>query len=498
MHDTDYTLTSPLPGPVNGGAPLLALTIVWHADAAMIGAQYVDGRRQTALELARFAPLFAHPGAAGLPLGHGGISRQPLRFMRGESDCLSVSVPATSMVVELNGAAIDGAVGFDAAQLAHGQILTLGRAVVLCVHWMDCLPAHNPVPGLAGVGSAAIGVRNQIRMVAPTDLPVLLLGATGTGKEIAARAIHALGRRCDAPLVSVNMAALNDALAAADLFGAARGAYTGAQGQRDGLFAQADGATLFLDEIGNAPVGVQPMLLRVLDGGDYRPLGAAHDRKSSARLIAATDQDLSATGFNQALLRRLEGFVIQLPPLCTRREDIGVLIVHMLQGDPVLAQLPVALVAEMAAFDWPGNVRQLAYALKRAVLLVQGGAVPTLGNLVRLDIASVAPPSVAAVAATVPARRKPASLAPDDVLAAMEQHAWTIQAAALALGVSRPSLYKLLDSHPAIRRAEAIPDAELERALLATGGDVAAGAALLKTPAEALRRRWHHLRMVEP
>ena len=499
MNDFDLTLTSPLPSAGDAGVPLLALTIVWHPDVSRIGAQFIDGTPEGAVALSRFMPAFAHPGAMGLPLGHAGISRQPLLLTRDGRGGVDIVVPATAMVVELNGRTIAGTVELHAAQMAQGQILTLGRAVVLCLHWMDRLPARNPVPGLVGVGSAAIAVREQIRIVAPTAVPVLLLGETGTGKEIAARAIHALGRRADAALVTVNMAALNESLAAADLFGAVKGAYTGAQSQRDGLFAQADGATLFLDEIGNAPASVQPMLLRVLEDGDYRPLGAVQDRHTSARLIAATDQDLDAAGFNQALLRRLEGFVIQLPPLRARREDIGVLMLHMLREAGAGTALPVALVADMAAYDWPGNVRQLANALKRAVLLVQGGATPSLDQLVRRGAPGpaapdAAPPDRGAAPAGLPVRRKPASVSAVEVLDAMERHAWTIQAAASALGVSRPSLYKLLENHPEIRRAETIPDAELERAMAAAGGDVALGATLLKTPMEALRRRWRYLR----
>jgi two-component system nitrogen regulation response regulator GlnG len=352
------------------------------------------------------------------------------------------------------------------------------------------------------VGAAAIGLRDQIRMVAPTDIPVLLLGETGTGKEIAARAIHALGQRAQMRLVAVNMAALNESLAAAELFGAARGAYTGAQ-ERRGLFAEADGATLFLDEIGNAPPSVQPMLLRVLEGGDYRPLGASQDRKSTARLIAATDQDLDAAAFNQALLRRLEGFALQLPPLRERREDIGVLIVHLLQAHGAQPVLPVELVVEIACYDWPGNIRQLGHTLRRAALLVQHGGSPQLEQLVRLTPApsgsaarmmpavDAAPPP-AAVAAEPP-RRKPSDLTDADVLDAMAGNDWNIQAAARALGISRPTMYKLLDAHGEIRWAERIPAAEIEQALAACDGDVARCAVLLKTPTESLRREVRRL-----
>lgn len=495
MTYSDYTLTSPL-SDLDKAAPLLALTIVWHPDPARIGEQFVGGAGGALIELNRFAPLFMHPGSDGLALGHGGISRQPLRLLRDADDNLAMTLPASQMVVEVNGRIVKDAVTFDAAQIAAGQILTLGRAVVLCLHWMHRLPKLNAVPGLIGVGSASVAVREQIRMVAPAGLPVLLLGETGTGKGIAARAIHALSGRAAAPLVTVNMAALNEPLAAVELFGAAQGAAAGVPAPRDGLFAQADEATLFLDEIGNAPALVQPMLLRVLEGGDYRPVGATQDRHSSARLIAATDQDLDTAAFNQALLRRLEGFVIQMPPLRARREDIGVLIVHLLAEQGATVDLPVALVAELAAHDWPGNVRQLSHALRRAVLMLGEGVVPPLEQLVP----SARPPAAQESAAAAPARtapagrRKPSALSDGDVLGAMAAHEWNIQAAALALGISRPSLYKLLEDHPDIRRAESIPENDIARAMQECAGDVERCAALLKTPAEALRRRWRVLR----
>jgi two-component system nitrogen regulation response regulator GlnG len=501
LDSTEYTQTLQLSAQGMPGRPLLALTIVWHPDPARIGEQFVGD--PGTLEVNRYAPLFYRPGQAGLPLGHGTISRDPVRIVRErDGDGVVVHLPASRMPVELNGRAATGQVRFDAADVARGQVLTLGRAVVLCLHWMECLPKHNPVPGLVGVGAAAIALRDQIRMVAPTDIPVLLLGETGTGKEIAARAIHALGQRAQARLVAVNMAALNESLAAAELFGAARGAYTGAQ-ERRGLFAEADDGTLFLDEIGNAPASVQPMLLRVLEGGDYRPLGASQDRKTTARLIAATDQDLDTAVFNQALLRRLEGFAIQLPPLRARREDIGVLIVHLLQAHGAQPVLPLELVVEIACFDWPGNIRQLGHTLRRAALLVQHGGTPQLEQLVRLtpapagSAARLAPAVESAPPAPVGApeapRRKPSDITDAEVLQAMAGNEWNIQAAARALGISRPTMYKLLDAHREIRWAERIPADEIAQALAACAGDVGRCAELLKTPTESLRREVRRL-----
>ena len=496
MFDADNTLTSPLAGSTNAGPPILALTVLWHPDLQRVGEQYLEPDARSAIEVSRFLPLFAHPGADGLGLGHGGVSRQPLRIARAADGGLQVAPPDSRMVVEVNGVEIHTPVALDAGELERGVVLGLGRAILLCVHWTDRLPRANPVPGLIGVSSGAIQARELIRTVAATELPVLLLGETGTGKEVAARAIHALGRRAGTPLVAVNMAVLNEGLAAAELFGTTRGAYTGAQSARSGLFAEADGATLFLDEIGNTPAAVQPMLLRVLESGQYRVVGGDTDRRSSARVIAATDQDLSGQDFSQALLRRLERFVITWPPLRARREDIGVLIVHALAqarsaGGAALPALPFAFVSACANYDWPGNVRQLSHVLARALLLAQAGQLPLFEALVGVRHA-VTPASVVAAAAPVPARRRALDqLSDDEVVAALHNNGWQIQGAAAELGISRPSMYKLIEAHPAIRRPEAIGLETLQQALQQSGADVERCAALLLTPAEALRR---HLR----
>jgi len=511
MIDADYTQTSPLSTHSKNTSPLLGLTIVWHPDHNRIGEQFVSGTfasksADRIIDISRFLPLFCKPGAEGLALGHSAVSRDSVRLQFDEHNGVTLHLPISRMVVELNGEQIHTSCYLTAAQLEAGQILGLGRTILLCLHWMHCLPKHNPIAGFIGVGTAAIVARDQVHQVANTDLPVLLLGETGTGKEIAAQAIHVLSKRADATLVTVNMAALNESLAAADLFGAVKGAYTGAQTARKGLFGEAAGATLFLDEIGNAPSTIQPMLLRVLEGGDYRPLGAQQDQQSTARIIAATDQNLESESFNQALLRRLESVVIHLPPLRARREDIGVLILHLLHGNPLFNDtiiLPASLVTELACYDWPGNIRQLSQVLKRVMLALQMGEAPSLASLVKAlpkpttstttiqlspsaervrDITEEAPTA---------ARKKLAELSDADVLEALENNAWNIQAAAKSLGISRPSMYKLLEQHPQIRRAEQIPDEEIRHTLKTSAGDMEHCASLLKTPSEALRR---HLR----
>jgi two-component system nitrogen regulation response regulator GlnG len=515
MNDMECTLTSPMLAIRHDGEPMLGLTIAWHPDPDRVGQQFIVAARTEVLELSRYLPLFHRPEQAGHGLGHGGVSREPLRIVRESDGGIEIRPPESRMVVELNGAEIHCPTRLSSAQVEAGAILGLGRTVLLCLHWMRCLPRHNPAGSFLGVGNAAIKTRDLIRQVAATDSPVLLLGETGCGKEVAARALHALSPRASAPLVAVNMAALNESLAAADLFGAARGAYTGAQTARNGWFAEAEGGTLFLDEIGNTPASVQPMLLRVLECGQYRPLGAQRDQISTARLIAATDQNLYTDSFNQALLRRLESFIIPIPPLRARREDIGLLLVHLLRIAPpgtTDCTLPTALVSRFVSHDWPGNIRQLTHVFRRAALALQNGEHPDFEFLVdeptresgvrsgirsgerssadRHKTALPAQTDDKPVMSTtdVPHRKKPSHLSVHDVLAAMENSYWNVQGAADALGISRPSMYKLLEENPQIRAPEKIPTEEIRQAMLSCGGDPERCASLLKTPCEALRR----------
>lgn len=497
--DADFTLTSALPPAISSAGSLLGLTILWHADATRIGQQYIGPPGAGVIELNRFLPLFRHPGADGCALEHRCVARDPLRIARDGADGVTITAPLSRMALEVNGAAANGVLSFTAEQVERGIVLGLGGCLLVCVHWMRRLPKANALPGMLGVGSAAIAAREQVRQAAWHDMPVLLLGETGTGKDVAARAIHAAGARAGRPFVAVNMATLGETLAAADLFGAVKGAYTGAESARSGLFADAADGTLFLDEIGDTPATVQPMLLRVLESGEYRALGGRHDLRSQARLISATDQDLGARAFSAALLRRIEACVIRLPALRERREDIGVLVRHFLaecaQPGEAEVLLPVSFVSALCNDDWPGNVRQLAHVVRRAALAVRAGETPLLAQFMRVERnAPTVPapaPAPAGVVAPKPRRIAIAEVGDAAVLAAMDNNQWRIRGAALELGISRPSLYKLLEAHPRIRRPEAIGDEELRRALAQHDGELGKCAAALRTPGEALRR---HLR----
>lgn len=486
LQDNDSTISVVLDGAA-ATRPLLALTILWHPLTSRVGEQYLEAGET--LTLGRYVPLFQRldgDGGEAAPLAERCVARMPLTIRRRADGGVDISLPESRMAFDCDGSTVTQSHQLTAAQLAQGVVLSLGRAVLVCLHRMTTLPKANAIGGLIGVGAAALQLRELVKQAAAVDLHVLLLGPSGSGKEVAAQAIHAASRRTGAPLVTVNMASMSESLAAADLFGAAKGAYTGSLTAREGYFGEAGEGTLFLDEIGDTPQAVQPMLLRALDSGQYRPVGASVDRRNAARLIAATDRDLERSAFNQPLLRRLEAFVIRMPALRERREDVGLLILHFqrawMRRSGQTVELPLSLVRDMCHFDWPGNVRQLAHVVGRACIALAAGEQPALDALLGL-------PSALQGAPAAPARRvELGDVDAQQVMRAMEESGWRIRSAAQALGISRPSLYKLLAKHPQIRRLDAIAPDELQAAWLASGADALRCASALKTPSEPLRR----------
>jgi len=220
-----------------------------------------------------------------------------------------------------------------------------------------------------------------LERVAPTDVPVLIEGESGTGKDLVARAIHAMSRRASRPYVSLNMSAIPETLAESELFGHEKGAFSGAATARHGFFAEVEGGTLFLDEIGALPQGLQPKLLRVLQDGDYIPVGSRHPRKADVRILCATNEDLrnkvAQGSFREDLYYRIHVMPVRLPPLRARREDIPALVDHFVKkhaqrlGRPPLAPEPDTLRA-LLDYRWPGNVRELENCIERALLLSKG------------------------------------------------------------------------------------------------------------------------------
>jgi two-component system, NtrC family, response regulator AtoC len=235
--------------------------------------------------------------------------------------------------------------------------------------------------GIVGSSRAMQDVIHRLERVAESKSTVLITGETGTGKELAARVIHARSAQRDMPLIKVNCAAIPDTLLEAELFGYVRGAFTGATTNKKGRFALADGGTLFLDEIGTLMPALQAKLLRVLQEREFEPLGSERTQKVDVRVIAATNRDLRAMvtegRFQEDLYYRLSVIPIEIPPLRERKDDIPSLVEHFLRkhgartGKGTLALAPGALQA-LRDYDWPGNVRELENTIERAVVLSPG------------------------------------------------------------------------------------------------------------------------------
>lgn len=476
----------------------LQFTILWHPQRRLIGASApVLWSSAGDFALSRWAPVFQGRDQSEFSLDDRRISRNPLLLKQRPQEAVSVEPPSTSMTVEIDGTPTESVVTLSGESLRAGVTICLGRKVALCLHLSPPRSSRGgDTLGLIGGSHRMAQLRQQIQQVAPTGASVLIRGETGTGKELAARAIHDLSRRAGCEMVAVNMATLGGELAAAELFGARQGAYTGARDSRPGLIREADGSTFFMDEIGDAPSSVQVMLLRVLEEGRVRPLGDSRDHPVDVRFVAATDRTLEANAerpFNQPLRRRLETFVLQLPPLRERREDFGELFLSFLAESEAEAgygiRVSAELVCALAARHWPGNVRELRnFAARLAISAGPGGEIHWDESLADYLSPSITETGEATISPARTRYRDPASVTESDLLQAMNENGWRVMPAARALGVSRTSMYTLLEQSREIRQVQDIPSDEIQE-VMRQGRDLDTWAAQLKTPREALKRR---------
>ena len=225
----------------------------------------------------------------------------------------------------------------------------------------------------------------EVERVAPTDSTVLILGETGTGKELIARAVHNISARCGRPFIKLNCSAIPFDLLESELFGHEKGAFTGAVVQKIGRFEMADTGTLFLDEIGDLPLALQPKLLRVLQEQEFERLGSGRTHRINVRLVAATHRDLAETvkrnEFRSDLYYRLNVFPVVLPPLRERREDIPQLATHFVEifarrMNKRIDHIPEGVLDAFVSYSWPGNVRELQNLIERAVIRSNNGVLP--------------------------------------------------------------------------------------------------------------------------
>ncbi|HEY9036473.1 MAG TPA: sigma-54 dependent transcriptional regulator [Pseudomonadales bacterium] len=256
----------------------------------------------------------------------------------------------------------------------------------------------KPLPGMIGNCAQMQLLYHHIHKVAPTDATVLILGETGTGKELVARAIHAESQRADQPLISVNCAAIPETLIESELFGYEKGAFTGAHASRVGLIEAANGGTLFLDEIGELPIEAQARLLRFIQEGEIRRIGSVHSSRVDVRLLAATHRDLRTLSqkgeFREDLYYRINVMPLHLPPLRERGRDVlaiaEVLLAHFCTklGKPSRRFAPDAIQA-ITTYAWPGNVREMENAVERAVILAEADEITNDLLAIDLDLVEI-------------------------------------------------------------------------------------------------------------
>lgn len=499
---TDLTLPEVPASERRGRLGEWALTVLYHPDPERIGCVSRVGSLagQSSFTLSRLQPLFAAEADAdtppGEPLQDQYISRAPVTF-ECAADRVTIHSPAGKPSLKLNGNLISGCAVLPRRDIECGVVVSLAQRVVLLLHRIEDAQDGAFGGGLIGNSDGIRRVRGLIGRVADTEASVLLLGESGTGKELVAAAIHEHSRRANRPLVSVNMAALPEDLAAAELFGIQRGAFTGADRDRPGYFQRADGGSLFLDEIGACSTAVQPQLLRALQQGEIQsPGGGTH--RVDVRVIAATDADLDDTGagFSTALRHRLAGFEIHLPPLRDRREDLGRLLRHFLPTGllNVFREKPrevsrwANLVEGLALYRWPGNVREFANVCSQLEIAGDGGS------------SLVIPDSLGAVLARRPQQKvhSQAVEPPSDsrVREVMMAARFEIAEAARQLQISRQALYRRIQAIPELRVAADIPGAEIESVYHECRGDLDEAALRLEVSRAALRRRWRAMDLI--
>jgi len=479
------------------------VVLAYHPTLARVGEWAPLRSRVT--EVSRLAPsLHGLDGCATGPIDDPFVSRQPIELTRlpGNAGVEIVNPHGIELVVEGSAVAPGAARRCTTEELGRGVQVVLGDRVVLWLTTDHGLDGDDVE--LFGRCAAMRALRAEVADAAATGRTVLVVGETGTGKELVARALHAAGPRAAGPFVAVNVAAIPAAVAAAELFGHERGAFTGAGERRAGYFERAAGGVLFLDEVGELSESIQPMILRALQANEIQPVGGT-PHTVDVVVVAATDADLeraaAAGRFRAPLYYRLAATTIRVPPLRERGVDVPMLLARFLaaalpaeladQATEARPWLAASVVAELARRVWPGNVRQLEHAALRLAAIARAGrtaALSDLGPSAALDDGddALAPEDDPAPPASGP-------IDDDRLVAALREHQFQLNRTAEALGISRTHLDALIARSSRVRKAKDLDRDEIVAAVGAGGNDLDAAAAALEVSPRGLRLRMRQL-----
>jgi DNA-binding NtrC family response regulator len=488
-----------------GSAARLEIEILFHSFLERVGDVFRVGaageRRAAEIRIGRSAPNFERTGAPPGPLNDPCISRS--QFTIRWSPALSVFAIGSDRGARrpIEGYRVDGSslgpAPFDAPP---GSLVAIGDRVLLFLAMREDEPSDDCRRLLLGNSGVMRTLRNQIRAVAALDETALVQGETGAGKELVAKAIHASSARRTGPYVTVNCAALPEALFESELFGHRAGAFTGAKAPQEGLFRAAHGGIIVLDEIGDLPLGMQAKLLRVLEERTVRPVGTSQPVSADTRVVAVTNIDLGeavrAGRFRSDLHARLRGLCLNVPPLRARPEDVPLLFVRFLRkqvnsledsttcrlfrdADDSPPPVPMAFLFKLLSWQWPQNVRELQ---KLAAAVVAAN----FGRESFQDVAFADSSQNRAQAAPSSGERE---MPEADLLnRLLEEHDFALRHVAEALGVSHTTLDRWLQHH-SIRRGRDLSAEDITVALRRASGDAAHAARALRVSERGFRLR---------
>lgn len=496
----------------------LVVFIMSHPLLERIGEYYFHPleTQSTHIEIHRTLPMFS---PASMPLADPYINRTGLSINTRDQQHFTISKQNPKLTLFVDGLPITEEVTVSRDDLLEGVVLELNHRVCLL------LKISQPVQTvdyerflMQGFSPGLNQLCRHIAFLSPTSEPVLIRGATGTGKELVAKAIVKNSPRHNKPFISVNLAAISPSLAAAELFGSSKGAFTGAQKQRDGFMQAADGGTLFLDEIGEANSELQAMLLRVLETGELFPVGSTTAIEVDVRIIAATDAKLDQLieqgDFKAPLLYRLANFELNLEDLSARKQDISLLFVHFAkqicqelnitppQNLLSPSWLPSHVMQQLLDYHWPGNIRELRNVVRQIIISAHSSPVLSLPAEFAAKKQKNQPQAKPTEAATAeplkseqnkPAKRKPASIDKDELINALTRYDYEVSKTAESLNISRASVYLLMKQFK-VPNVTDFSDQQILQ-LLDEQKDIITVARQLQVSQSALRRRVNQFKL---